>query len=104
MALSQNNWSKPTVEIRFYYDTVTGTGIRISSEHFEEPYVIINQDQYAQLGMAFKYRVVNGVITEISNKTQAEKKLIADSNGIYGTVKDCIIFADPSGPDRYNIV
>ena len=103
LALSQNMWTAPVFKAYFYYDPVTKLGTRISGELTKEPYVELTQDEYNAIGMAFKYYVKDGQVKPIPHVVENQLQLAPSANGLYRTVKDCIIFADPNGPDSYQI-
>ena len=103
LALSQNKFVPAVFKYYFYYDPATKIGTRISGELADEPYVELTQEQYKELGVAFKYYVKDGVVLPIPENTVPKKQLEPAENGLYRTVKDCIIFVDPDGSDSYNI-
>lgn len=103
LALSQNKWEPPVFRAYFYYDPITRLGTRISGELVDEPCVEITQEEYNAIGVAFKYYVKDGKVKPIPHVVENQLQLEPNADGLYRTVKDCIIFVDPKGPDRYQI-
>ena len=103
LALSQNTWAPPTFKAYFYYDPATKIGTRISGELSDEPHVELTQEQYNTMGMAFKYYAKDGQVKPIPHVVENQLQLEPSDTGLYRTLKDCIIFVDPNGPDRYQI-
>lgn len=103
LALSQNTWAPPVFRAYFYYDPATRIGTRISGELVDEPHVELTQDEYNAIGVAFKYYVKDGQVKPVPHVVENQLQLEPSANGLYRTVKDCIIFADLNGPDRYQI-
>ena len=101
LALSQIKFEPPVFRAYFYYDPVTKKGTRISGELSDEPCVEITQEEYDAMGVAFKYYVKDGQVKPIPHVVENQLQLEPNNNGLYRTLKDCIIFADPDGPDRY---
>lgn len=103
LALSQNTWTPPVFRAYFYYDPVTRIGTRISGELVDGPHIEITQEEYNAIGVAFKYYVKDGKVKPIPHVVENQLQLEPNATGLYRTTKDCIIFVDPVGPDRYQI-
>ena len=103
LALSQNTWQPPVFKAYFYYDPATKLGLRISGEQSDEPHVELTQEEYNAMGVAFKYYVKDGQVKPVPHVIENQLQLELNPSGLYRTVKDCIMFVDPNGPDRYQI-
>lgn len=103
-AIAEFDWTEPPEpEIRFYYDPVTRQGIRLGGTDAGD-YVLITKSEYDQIGVAFRFYVSkSGKVKPIPLDAGGKIVLESCSNGVFGTVKDCMVFADPAGADRYKI-
>lgn len=91
-------------EIRFYYDPVTRIGTRLGGTDETEPFVLISFQEYAVIApsVASKFYLSRTEKVKPIPIAKGMRKLLESSDtGPYRTVKDCIIFADPNGPDAY---
>lgn len=105
LALHNLDWSDPDPQgIRFYYNPLTRIGTRIGGSDDDEPWVLITQDKYQEISadVAFKFYLSKAEEVKRIPVVKGMRKLLESSDtGPYRTVKDCIIFADPNGPDAY---
>lgn len=91
-------------ECRFYYNPTTHVGTRIGGIGDREPFVNITYDEYQLMksDVASKfYLSKTGKVKPVTIAKGMRKLLEYSSTGVYRTIKDCMIFADPSGADTY---
>lgn len=103
-AIAEFDWTPaPDPEFRFYYDPATRKGTVLGGDGPGE-YVLLTKPEYDKIGMAFHFYVSGaGRVKPIPLDAQGKIMLELHAGGKFGTVKDCIIFADPTGPDQYKI-
>lgn len=104
-ALQNLDWSKPPEpECRFYYNTTTRIGTQLNDPDCSDPYVVISREEYDLIAPSVASRFYlskSGKVKPIPVASGMKKLLEYSDNGPYRTVKDCMIFADPTGTDSY---
>lgn len=104
-ALANLDQSPPAEpEYRFYYDPATKHGTRLGGADNSEPFVLLSKEEYDTIGVAFThYLSKSGKVKPIPIACGPGLLLELSDIGPYRTMKDCMIFADPNGPDTYKI-
>lgn len=104
-AISSIDWSPPPdPEIRFYYHPASKKGIRVGGLDDNDPYVLITRAEYDEIDVAYRfYLSATGKIKPIPVEINGGVMLELSDIGPYRTMKDCMLFADPNGPDAYKI-
>jgi len=104
-AIQNIDWSEPKEsECRFYYDSVTNIGTQINGNDCSDPFVVISREDYDLMSSSVAskfYLSKTGEVKPIPVARGAKKMLECSTDGPYRTLKDCMIFADPAGPDSY---
>ena len=103
-AIANFDWAEPPEpEFRFYYDPDSRRGISLGGNH-DGSYVLLTKSEYDQIGMAFHfYATKNGEVRPIPLDARGRIMLESSSEGKFTTIRDCMIFVDAHGPDKYKI-
>ena len=103
-AIAEFDWTPaPEPEFRFYYDPETRVGISLGGDH-HGVYTLLTRSEYDQIGMACHFYISkSGKVKPMPLDARGRLMLELHVDGKFGTIKDCMIFADSTGPDRYKI-